>query len=224
MATTKVIDVISRAEIITQDKTSVTWPKAEWLGWFNDAVLFVVNQRSDASIRNDDNFSVDITNSKQELPSDALRLTSVIRNVASGLSIREVDRKRLDDNQEGWHGTTGDDVKHYVYDPRDPKHFYIFPRPTTADHKLELVYTIAPSAIDISNFTTDTTTLPIDDSYLNALLDFMLYRAYSKDADYASNGQRAMAHLQAASEALGIKTQVDMSNDRMPNSRKGATQ
>jgi hypothetical protein len=54
-------------------------------------------------------------------------------------------------------------------------------------------------------------TIKIVDSYANAMLDYMLYRAYSKDAEYAANAQRAMGHYQAMQAALGIKTQTDLS-------------
>ena len=38
----------------------------------------------------------------------------------------------------------------------------------------------------------------------------MLYRAYSKDAEYAENAQRAQNHLQIFESALGMITQADM--------------
>jgi hypothetical protein len=38
----------------------------------------------------------------------------------------------------------------------------------------------------------------------------MLYRAYSKDTDYAGNVQRATAHYQAFATALGVKTKIDL--------------
>jgi hypothetical protein len=41
------------------------------------------------------------------------------------------------------------------------------------------------------------------------MLDYMLYRAYSKDAEYAANAQRAVAHFQAFQNALGVKSQTE---------------
>ncbi|MFC6441047.1 DUF6682 family protein [Bowmanella sp. JS7-9] len=208
MATTKIIDLISRAETIVQDKTSVRWPKQEWLNWFNDAVLAVIIARPDASVVNED-FTLDETDSKQSLPNDALRLMTVVRNKASGVPVRQIARHQLDDQLPDWHTKTASTVDHYVYDERDPKHFYVFPRPSAASHVVELIYSTAPAAVTIADFTTDTQTLSLDDSYLNPLLDFMLYRAYSKDAEYAENAQRAAGHLNAFNSLLGIKTQSD---------------
>ena len=208
MATTKIVSMLDRAEIISQDKTSVRWPKSEWLTWYNDAILFVVNHRPDKATKTI-NFNCDITNSKQTLPNDALGLFTVLRNVASGKPVRQLDRNQLDDQYSDWHLHTDDNVDHYIFDQRDPKVFYIYPRPTTANHVLEIMYPYAPAAVIISNFETDTQTIGVDDSFLNPILDFMLYRAYSKDADYAANGQRSMNHLTAAETSLGIKTKAD---------------
>jgi hypothetical protein len=41
------------------------------------------------------------------------------------------------------------------------------------------------------------------------LLDYILYRSYQKDSEFAGNAQRAMMHYQSFTTALGIKTQSD---------------
>ena len=210
MSTTKIVDLISRAETITQDKTSVRWPKSEWLTWYNDAILFVVNRRPDKAVKNE-SFTVDETDSKQALPSDALSLFAVVRNVDSGKPIRALSREVLDDQYSDWHEHTATNIDHYVYDPRDPTSFYVYPRPAASGHEIEIMYPFAPEAVVIADFDTDTQTISIDDSFVNPILDFMLYRAYSKDANYAENGQRALGSLQAAEASLGAKTQTDAS-------------
>jgi len=216
MATTKIVDLISRAEIITQDKTSVRWPKAEWLNWYNDAILFVVNRRPDKSAKTVD-FIVDETNTRQALPDDALALFTITRNIVSGRPIRQLSRNQLDDQYDDWHSHTDAEIDHFVYDERDPRTFYIYPRPTATGHKIEIMYPFAPAASPIANFETDITVIAVDDSFLNPILDFMLYRAYSKDADYAENGQRAVAHLNAAETSVGTKTQADSAMAKTEN-------
>lgn len=208
MATTKIVDIIKRCEVITQDKTSIRWPKAEWLDWYNDAILFVVNRRPDKSVKNID-FTLNEADSKQVLPSDALRLFTVVRNVVSGRPIRKIRRKILDDQYNDWHSHTAANVDHFIYDERDPTSFYVYPRPISPGHTIEIMYPFAPVAVAIDDFDTDTQTIGIDDSFLNPLIDFMLYRAYSKDADYAENGARAASHFNVAEQSLGIKTQAD---------------
>ena len=207
MATTKVIDVIQRAQTILQDTTGTRWPEQELLNWFNDAQLAVVNRRPDANTKNTEFTAV--LGTRQTLPADGLRLMKITRNLP-GMAVRSIPVNVLNDQLPNWHDDSApaDQVDHYVYDERDPKIFYLFPAPA-AGVKVEMVYSTAPSAITIADFATDNQTLTLDDSYLNPILDFMLYRAYSKDADYAANGERATAHLQAFSMAMGDKAQSD---------------
>ena len=79
MATTKIVDILDRASIILQDNTNVRFPNAELLKFFNDAQREVVLHRPDAKMVNT---TLDLaTGSKQTLPSSALRLIDVVRNV-----------------------------------------------------------------------------------------------------------------------------------------------
>jgi hypothetical protein len=47
--------------------------------------------------------------------------------------------------------------------------------------------------------------ISLPDIYGNALGDYVLYRAYTKDSEYAGNAQRAVAHYTAFANALGIE-------------------
>ena len=43
----------------------------------------------------------------------------------------------------------------------------------------------------------------LDDIYINPIIDFMLYRCFSKDAEYAANSNRAAGHYNAFLQQLG---------------------
>ena len=217
MPATKVVDILDRASIILQDTSNVRFPNAELLKFFNDAQREVVLHRPDAKATNSAAFSCAV-GSKQTLPSTALRLIDVVRNVG-GRAITQIDRKILDETLPDWHNATADankKVEHFVYDPADPKHFYVYPAGEAA-FDLEIIYSEAPSDVSISNFDTDTTTISLDDIYANAVLDYMLYRAYQKDSEYAGNAERSMMHYQSFTNALGIKTRSDSAADPRPN-------
>mgnify|MGYP000731235032 CR=1 FL=1 len=215
MATTKVVDVIKRVQRICNDKTGIVWPEAELLEDFNDAVKDIVMRRPDASTVNVF-FDTTADSSKQTLPADALRLIEVTRN-KGGKVITKIDRGTLDATRPDWHQSTPSlAIEHYVYDERDPKTFYLYPRPTNNGvnpHQVELVYCTCPPAISIAETAikagTDTTTIPLDDIYANAIADFMLYRAYTKDLGSAQNAQRAAAAYQTYGNSLGVKLQAD---------------
>jgi DUF971 family protein len=49
--------------------------------------------------------------------------------------------------------------------------------------------------------------IDIQDIYTSPILDYVLYRAYSKDASFAGSAQRAAAHYSQFANALGAKLQ-----------------
>lgn len=215
MATTKVVDILDRAGIILQDNTNVRFPNEELLKFFNDAQKEVVLHRPDAKMVNT-TFDCS-TGSKQTLPSAALRLIEVVRNVG-GRAITQVQRRILDETLPNWHETAAgtNKIEHFVYDPADPKNFYVYPKAASGTHSLEIVFSSSPSEIAISNFSSDTSVISVDDVYSNCLLDYVLYRSYQKDSEFAGNAQRAMMHYQSFATALGIKTQADSATTPVP--------
>ena len=217
MATTRVVDVLDRAAIILQDNTNVRFPNDELLKFFNDAQKEVVLHRPDAKMVNT---SFDcVSGSKQTLPSAALRLIEVIRNVG-GRAVTQVQKRILDETLPNWHETVAstNKIEHFIYDPSDPKNFYIYPKGASGTHSLEIVYSSSPAEIAVSNFSTDTQVISVDDVYANCILDYVLYRSYQKDSEFAGNPQRAMMHYQSFANALGVKTQADVATTPMPAS------
>tara|TARA_X000001316_G_scaffold12134_2_gene5725 strand:+ start:6401 stop:7063 length:663 start_codon:yes stop_codon:yes gene_type:complete len=209
MATVKVIDIIDRAEEILQDNSNVRWSQQSLLDYLNDAQREIVLYRPDA---NPVNASLTLTadSAKQSLPAAGMRLLRVYRNSNPNTNpIAQIDRAVLDDKVENWYGTTGTAVEYYIYDNLDPKTFYIYPHTTASDATIEIVYSAMPSEITISDFATDTTVIGIDDVYANAILDYILYRSYLKDTEYAGDLQRANSYLSAFNGALNVKNQVD---------------
>lgn len=217
MATAKVVDLISRAQTLLQDTTSVRWPVLELQGWLNDSYRETVNLRPDANTATGE-FTC-VAGARQVVTTtfaSALRVIEVVRNTAVSSAkgaVRLVNRRMLDDQRRNWYAETQTvDIQHYMYDPRLPKEFLVYPPATTAA-RLEVIYSSVPLAhalteVQLTNPAT-ADVIRIDDSYFNALLDYVLYRAYSKDADYASNAQRAVAHYQAFQSALGVSAQTN---------------
>lgn len=207
MPLTTAISLINRAKTILQDTTSsgTRWPNAELQDWLNDAQKQVVLFRPDAKTVNEP--FAPALQSKQSLPAAALQLIDVPRNLAGDKkAIRRQERAVLDDGVPDWHESTPTvNVELYVYDSRDPKTFYLWPVPASGA-SIEIIYSSVPPIINLSAFDgSDTAVIGLDDTYATALLDFVLYRAYSKDADYASNAHRAVGHYQAFGDSLGQK-------------------
>jgi hypothetical protein len=217
MATAKVVDIVSRAKTLLQDTTSVRWPLTELQLWLNDSYRDIVNLRPDANTQTGTLTCVE--GPRQNVTtgfSTALRLIDVVRNVAATSdksAVRITNRNMLDDQRRTWYAETPTvNVQHYMFDPRLPKEFLVYP-PATTSAQLEIVYASVPAGHDLTEVqlgnTATTDTISVDDSYAGAILDYILYRAYSKDSEYASNSQRAVAHYQAFQAALTGKGQVE---------------
>lgn len=222
MATVKVIDVIDRVQHVLQD-TGVRWPRLELQDWINEAYLNITLLRPDASSASgtftcDANSRQTLTKTSGGFPS-ALRLLDVTRNVKTGGSlkaIRLVSRSVLDDQRPAWHAeTASDNVQHYMYDPRQPKQFFVYP-PALATAEIEVVYANAPAAHALTDAQLDpaaspasTVVINLDDVYMSPIIDWVLYRAYSKDAEYGANEQRAAAAYQSFTGVIGAKSQTD---------------
>ena len=144
MATTRVIDIISRVEDISQD-SGVRWPRLELQRWLNEAYLSILLARPDANAVTG-TFTC-AAGPRQSLLAQfpaGLRLLDVVRNLAATSSkraVRKIDRRILDDQRPEWYAESEtDDVQHWMFDPRQPKEFMVYP-PASTDAELEIVYT-----------------------------------------------------------------------------------
>lgn len=200
--------IIDQVTDILQDKSNIRWTIEELLRSLNDGQRATVVMRPDSSAQNQ---AVKlVAGSKQSIPSDGLRLLDVVRNMGSngaipGRAIRIVQREILDTQIPDWHIQTGSFVKHYMLDNRDPRRFYIYPAvPANASQFIELVYSTNPR--DVLSLTD---TIALDDIYAPALVNYIVFRAYSKDAEYTADGNAAQLHYQAFLNMLGTKTSTD---------------
>lgn len=211
-------DITKRASIILQDETHVRWPdETELLLWLTDAQREIVIARPEISVVNGP-ITLTAGTTKQSLPSGGLTLMNIVRNLGVGGStpgraIRVCAQEVLDAQRPNWHTeTAGSEVKHYVFDKRDRKTFYVWPRPSGA-LQVEAIYSAAPAEV-----TSLTQTLAVDDIFVNAMLDYVLYRAYSKDSEYAGNGERAKVHYGQFAASLGIQTSTERAYSPNTNS------
>jgi hypothetical protein len=217
MSTVKVTDIIRRVEDVLQD-TNIRWPRTELQNWMNESYLAITLARPDANAKTG-SFTC-AAGTRQVLSSEfpsSLRLLDVTRNLATNSGykvIRLVARSVLDDQRPAWHAETGTTaIQHFTFDPRQPKEFFVYPPATTAA-EIEVVYTDSPGATTLTESQldpagSDATVILLDDIYMSPMIDWILYRAYSKDAEYGANEQRAQAAYGAFNAALATKNQVD---------------
>lgn len=207
--------IVRRVVETLQDNTSVRWPVNELVRYLNDGQREIILYRPDAMVTN---AAVALAaGSKQALPSNGAKLIEVVRNTSgTKRSVRLVNREILDAQAPGWHNITGvTEILHFMYDPRDPKIFYVYPPAASSGASLDVVYSALPTDItepaDGALYTAVTGNISVPDIYGNVLQDYILYRAYTKDSEYAGNAARAQAHYGTFANALGIEIRATVS-------------
>jgi len=202
-------EILLRVNKLLNDPVFVRWSKQELLDYLNDAQKAIVIRRPDAYTVDIDNF-VCVAGTKQALPGDALRLIDIPRN-STGRAIKgPYDRIGLDDNYPTWYsGNTATEAELFIYDERNPKTFYVYPG-VVVSTQLTLVYSKAPSSITLAE-NDAAITISLDDIYMNAIIEWILYRCYMKDAEYAADPNKSLTHLNAFKMQIGEKSQADSS-------------
>lgn len=220
-------DLLDRARRIIQDETSVRWPLPELRLWLNDSfreiALIKPTALSDSII-----FSLSV-GTLQRLPDGYFSVMRVVRNLKTtatsprqgSTAVRTVDMAMLDAQSPNWHDSAKVKyqklVKHVAFDAADPRAFYVYPG-NDGTGIVEAIVSKIPTSVpapvsnadDINSYNV---TIDVQDIYFNAILDYILYRAYSKDSQFAGSAQRAAAHFALFSNALG----VSYANDRARN-------
>lgn len=198
-----IAEIIGRVNTQLLDTLWLRWPLSELCDYYNDAVRAVILARPDAGA------SVEtlkcVPGSRQALPAGALRLIDVIR-LTDGNVLLPVPRDVLDHDYPDWHTLSGVPER-YVYSEITPRVFYLFPAPDESV-SIDAVVCRIPDAITISSME-DKTEIRIDEAYVNPLVDWMLFRAFSKDAAGGANTGKAMQHYQAFADQMGIKQNTD---------------
>lgn len=212
-------DVISRARNLLNDTDSANyrWTTSELISAINDAQLVIATHRPDASSTVGDVTLVE--GAAQTL--SGTRLLDVVGNVSSagvvGRAVTLIDGALLDAYEPSWRsGVKKTSVKHYIYDPRNPLVYEVYP-PVVADTKLRIKYSVVPAAV-----TQESGALALADAYREAVFLYVMFKAYSKDAEFSGNVTLAAQYLGLFNSLLGIKTTKDNSFSPAAN-RKGDT-
>jgi len=211
-------NVLTRVTDILQDASYTRWTSAELVRWLNDA-------RRDLLIRRPDLYAFTTVMSltggaKQSIPTDGDRFLDAIRNyaldgVTPGAAVRIIEREVLDAARPSWATETpAAAVKNFMFDERSPKRFDVYP-PVLANTNLEVVYSKPPTEILPAD-----TNIPLTEEgpYAVAIIDYVCFRAYSKDAEYGGNASRAAAHYELYKTTIGEGDMRDVPSS--PNSAR----
>jgi hypothetical protein len=200
----KVKELLGRVTATLQDPEYVRWKKPELIEWFSEAQIAIAKTPGAYSKRAVVHLK---EGTVQSLPADAWELLSITRNIDEDgvplTPVRLTTRSLLDAYFPQWHMIAEKPlVENYIYDDRFPKEFSIYP-PNDGTGAVEVVYAGIPAEL-----TDEEDELVLDDSYAQALVNYALYRATSKESDYAPGAQNASAWYQSYLGEIQQNTQA----------------
>lgn len=203
--------IIDKAAKQLVDINNIKWTRAELLAWLNDGMRQIVMMQPSASSTTSSKLLSPGT--RQTLPAGAWLLMQVYRNMGTtgdvpGRAIRVISRELLDGFNPNWHSELPRaEVKNYIYDVQDQLAFFVYP-PNTGTQYIELNYSVQPA-----NLTLESQAIPLFDIFQSPLVDYILYRACSKNVDYAPGVQVAQSYLATFTAAIQGKSQAEAVND-----------
>lgn len=190
MATT-VDNVVERVASLLQDTGYVRWTAADLIRYLNEAQSATVKKVPAANITITDLTLVEGT--QQTVPADAMVLMDVIYNNPAGVpgpTIRWVDMDTQNATDPDWRAATAAvTVEEYMYETDDPYVFWVSPPQTAVPTNVRIKYAANPPIIISGG------NITLGDEFVNAIIEYMLHRAYSRDVEYAGDDGKAVIHL-----------------------------
>lgn len=209
-----VADLLRRFQNIMLDAKAARWSVAEAIDWINDAASEIVLRRPAA--RSITEMVILDPGTLQHASEGSAQVLDVIRNIdvtgKPGRTIRIVSRHQIDDIDPDWHKKRAGPTKHYMIDERSPTAFYVYP-PAVNGARIEMLVSKPPPQVKVVEDTLD-----LRPEFINAILNWMMYRAHSKDSEY-SQGSTAALHYQAFTDAIGAPSQAAQVNSATGNSK-----
>jgi hypothetical protein len=202
-------DVITRASDLLFDQSHVRWPEDELIRWINDAVREIIGYRPDlAAVTKPVSLPASGSSVQHDLSGDThkcIRIIRVIRNIGgTGDAIRITDMANLTAYNPGWASADASStVKNYMFDEETPTVFWTYPPVSNAT--VEVSFLQMPEVLDSGG-----DKIPLPDTFFNPVLDYVMFRAMSKDAEAGNLSARAAGHLQAFKAYFGDKATIDM--------------
>jgi hypothetical protein len=201
---------IDKASIQLLDQGNTRWTRAELLGWVNDAQRQITVMSPNATNK------VAVVKldpgTRQNIPADGWTLLDIIRYMGTtgttpGRVPRIISQQILNDFNPNWHAATPVTVPlNYVYDQQDQTVYYVYP-PSNGKGYLQINYSPVPADVN-----SESNLLSVNDIFQTAVLDYVLYRANSKDAEYAPGLALAGGYLQTFMATMAAKSDQEIKN------------
>lgn len=205
--TTTVQSILKSAQTALSDLTGTTWPATELATYLSDGQRALVVVRPDAGAVTAS--FVPAAGARQTLPAAATSLIDIPRNTAGTKKvIRKVNQTMLDLFNPDWQSMTGvTEIIHFSYDAREPNVFMVYPPAASSGASVELIYSALPADVATPGgaaYSTATGNIGVADQWAEALLNYVLARAYMKDGETA-NAQLSQTYMGTYAALIGVQ-------------------
>ena len=182
---TPIATILNQAAILLNDTAETRWTATEKLTWLNEGLRELIVLRPDAKVKRA--AALLVQGAKQALPDESVALIEV--RTENG-PVLPCDRRALDLFASNWQQKpTASTVKNFMYSAAEHPTYWVYPAQNATPATVELVYSAYPATATIGG------TLDVQDKYASKLVDYLMYRALSKDAEVGS-AERAAAYYQ----------------------------
>lgn len=189
---------------LLQDKAGTQFLPEDRLAWINAGVRDIATHKPKATT-----ISAALLlyagKTRHVLPTDVIALLDITCNLGAtglipGRHITQTTAQRLGAIRPKWRSEKGPEVRHFVADDREAGTFCVWPAPPV-DTYVDATIHKHPQPI-----TALSETLPLDASYQNALVDFVMHMAFSQEIELPERLTLAGAHYNKYAQTLGIQT------------------
>ncbi len=211
--TTAAQNIIQRAQTALFDPQGIRWSAKELVNHLNDGQVAVVIARPDANAQT---VSVTLQEGVQQvIPDNAMALIDIPANATGARKrITKITMELLDAVAPSWRTESpAEEIKHFMFDMRFPRLYRVYP-PATGTAQVEMTHSVYPAKVaDPSGdaWTAVTGNIALVDYWADALFNFVMFKAYSKDAEFGGNSQLAASYFGMFNAALGQQAQSSAS-------------
>jgi hypothetical protein len=188
MATAQDIFDEVRRTIHDEDSANYRWTDAELIDYLNAGMRQIVVIVPEANTVETIEDTATSRVARQVLPAGGIKFIRVARNYADDGTtpqgtLRYVEKDVLDTYDPDWEydSTLKADganfFEHYCHESREPKVYYLYPPPAADNKRYAAVYSAVPTAV-----TAVGNTYPLADEYINAAIQYIVYRALTKES------------------------------------------
>lgn len=216
--TTVASKIIADCQRELQDEAGIRWPAAELVDYLNDGQRLIVTVNRGASARTE--VLTLVEGVTQQAPVGVAEVMDVLAN-ADGRqrAIRQASRSLLDACDPAWMARSpAGTVVHFMKDAHQPQAFDVYPPARAGTRVLcklsmlpvDVAPPTGPVAADVSG------NISLRAEYSEPLRHYVLFRAWSKDAEYGGNAASAQAHYGLFSSSIGADVAAAASTNEQP--------